>query len=248
MHTRGFSLLELLVVVGIFAFITTVSIASYNRFNSETLFTNLAVEIALSLREAQSYSIGARPFGGSFIGSFGMHFAEGQNMYTFFADANGDRTRAADGSEDIDVFSLQRGYVVENICVTVGTGSEECNPTISTLDIVFTRPGPDAIINGVNNANARVVLGSTSQSERQVSVLSTGQISVSKNAVPVNPVFTWQGPLSTVCSWFPQGPSIPSSDAPGGECTPMGADGYVNRLEFSCLPQGILEIEEYICQ
>jgi prepilin-type N-terminal cleavage/methylation domain-containing protein len=58
----GFTLIELLVVVGIFGILSSVIFANYSGFDSIIVLENVAHEIALEVRQAQSFGIGVREF------------------------------------------------------------------------------------------------------------------------------------------------------------------------------------------
>jgi len=57
---KGFTLIELMVVVGIFAFMSTLVLANYPRFNAQIILENTAHEVALEVRQAQSFGLGVR--------------------------------------------------------------------------------------------------------------------------------------------------------------------------------------------
>src|SRR3989338_10641247 len=87
---KGFTLMELLVVMGIIVIISSLILASNTRFGGRVILQNLAYDIALSIRQAQVYGISVRQFGGTFSG-YGMHFVlsgPGVNTttYVLFAD------------------------------------------------------------------------------------------------------------------------------------------------------------------
>ena len=58
--TTGFSLVELIVVMGIFTIMTSIVIFNYGRFSSNLIVTNLAYESALAVRQAQVYGISVK--------------------------------------------------------------------------------------------------------------------------------------------------------------------------------------------
>lgn len=78
---RGFTLVEMMVVAGIFAVLTTIVVFRYGDFTSNLLVTNMAYEIALEVRQAQVFGLGARgteESGSSvFTRPYGVHI----NMY-----------------------------------------------------------------------------------------------------------------------------------------------------------------------
>jgi prepilin-type N-terminal cleavage/methylation domain-containing protein len=188
---RGFSLTELIVVLGIFVTITTVVMVRFSLFNNQILTTNLAYDIALSIREAQSYGTNVRGFdpGGGVIfdAGYGVHFDESSNnSYIFFADLN--QNKEYDNGELIDLVTIGGGHTIKRFCGAVG-GVEDCNtdapPWPDELDIVFTRPSPDAVIRthgppGLTKDYevGTIVITSTQGTEREIRVFSTGQISI----------------------------------------------------------------------
>ena len=56
-RSGGFTLIELIVSVAIFVFMTALVVAKYGNFNQSVLMTDLAYDIALTLRTAQTYGV-----------------------------------------------------------------------------------------------------------------------------------------------------------------------------------------------
>src|SRR3989344_3995148 len=81
---RGFSLIELLVVISIFSIISLVVLANHSRFNSSVLLGSLAYKIALSFRETQVYGLSVQGQSTNFQVGYGIHFSGG-TTYTLFA-------------------------------------------------------------------------------------------------------------------------------------------------------------------
>lgn len=178
---RGFSLMELMIVIALFTIITGAALMNHARFGEGILATNLAYDVALSFREAQSYGISVREGAGAnvFDTGYGIHFGswsgvesgepDRQTQFVFFADRNNDkRYNGSDitgtcvtvgPSECLKVFRFERGSKIESFCGMVSaSGASECkyfglsNNTLSFLGAVFTRPNPDAFIRtNVNN-------------------------------------------------------------------------------------------------
>lgn len=72
---RGMTLIELLVALVIFSIITGIVLFNYGDFNASLTMQNLADDIALTVRRAQSYAIGVRGREGLFNVGYGVHFA-----------------------------------------------------------------------------------------------------------------------------------------------------------------------------
>lgn len=188
---RGFSLLELLVVMSIFSVISLIVLANHSRFNSSVLLGSLAYKIALSVREAQVYGLSVRGQSTSFQVGYGVHFAGG-TTYTLFADMDGNKMydTIADNGFPADVivkaYTLSQGHLISDFCGIQVSGTRQCavGSVITYLDVVFLRPDPDASM--VSNifappssySSAEITVSSPQGSTRKVTVASTGQVSV----------------------------------------------------------------------
>lgn len=89
---NGFTLIEMILVLGIFGIITAVLVFNYGQFNSQILLTNTAYEVALQIREAQTFSLGVQGIDGEFDTKYGVYFnranggAGSDESYIYFAD------------------------------------------------------------------------------------------------------------------------------------------------------------------
>jgi prepilin-type N-terminal cleavage/methylation domain-containing protein len=191
LQSGGFTLVELLVSIGIFAIITSVAVVNQSNFNGSILLTNLAYEIGLSIREAQVYGITVRGTtldATKFDSGYGMRFdITTPTKYYLFEDRNPpnhfcDSSECGAGYADVvETFNINRGNRISKLCV-----DGDCtSPAI--LDISFIRPNPDAYIriNGGGSSYGKAeicVLSPSTQNKRKVTVESTGQISVSNDA------------------------------------------------------------------
>ncbi len=186
MH-RGFSLIELLVVTGIFVVITGVVLANNAQFNSSVLLGNAAYDVALSIRQAQVYGLSTRNYSGEFRVGYGVHF-EGTTAYVIFADLDEDRNKRYDPGVDqvVQQITLGRGHTIQHYCGVRSDGVEDCSDNAASLthiDVGFLRPNPDATITGdgpTPYSSAKIVLQSRSDETRTITVQSTGQISVKR--------------------------------------------------------------------
>lgn len=183
----GFTLIELLAVTGVLVIISTVVLANNAAFGGAITLRNLAYDIALSVREAQTYGISVRKFGtggGEFGAGYGIH-AEitSPNTYIIFADiANNNGIYDAGQNESVESITIRGNYDIIDLCATPIGGSEICAPTITKIDIIFKRPEPDAYIRVNGNATiyqrGRIIIKAPRGNRVAVLVESTGQISV----------------------------------------------------------------------
>src|ERR1035437_4022736 len=91
--SAGFTLVELMVTVGIFLFMTALVVAKYGSFNDGTLLTSMSYDVALTLRSAQSYGLNVQSYNSQnlFNYPYGIHFssaAGSNNQMILFADVN----------------------------------------------------------------------------------------------------------------------------------------------------------------
>ncbi len=189
LHTqaKGFTLVELVISVGIFAMMTALLVAKYGTFNQGILLTNLAYDVALTVRNAQSYGLNVKSAArdqNQFAYPYGVHFTKDADNFVFFNDihlpndpSDPSDFRYSGSNEDITISKMKRSVVISDLCV--GTVLN-CAP-VSTLDIAFQRPNPDAIITGddaVPHAYGQITILATDGSTRKIVVRSTGQIAV----------------------------------------------------------------------
>lgn len=204
----GFTLIELMVVLGIIVIISTVILVSSSRFNSAILLRSLAYQVGLSIRQAQLYGVAvvegpvetqcARGGESKFCSAFGVHFDKNfLARYHLFADVNNDGIDN-DGYDPVERFNAQYGFTISNFCV-LGTSVKcsakscpvqysGCTPSaISTMDIAFRRPNPEARITADSDPNSQynsafIVVEAPGGATRSVSVSLTGQIVVTGGA------------------------------------------------------------------
>lgn len=186
-YNKGFTLIEMLVSLAIFALMTSLLLAKYGNFNQGVLLTNLAYDVALTIRNAQSYGLNAKSAqrnldafqqstGG---GSYGVHFTTtDKTHFTFFVDANNNGIYDDVGA-DLGVTSIKRGSSVSNLCVAAASPCGVGN-NVTSLDISFVRPDPNAIIKsgGVTYDYAEITVKASDGTTRVISIRSNGQISV----------------------------------------------------------------------
>lgn len=183
--SRGFTLIEMIVVLGIFSVLTSIVLASHSQFGGVITLENLAYDTALSVRQAQLYGIAVKSYGANnFNVGYGLHFDRtSPSTYLMFAD-----TLSGNGIYDVgeivsppSPYTLNGGFAITDLCVIPALGSTyTCG--LNTLDILFKRPEPDAYIraNGAATLNdsAKIVLTSPQGRSAQIQVAVTGQISV----------------------------------------------------------------------
>ncbi len=195
---RAFTIVELIVVVGIFTLVMTIALWNQKDLSNSVLITNLAYEIALAVREAQAYGIGVRADtgannSGDFQGGFGIYAnISNPEQLILFHDKDGNMQYDSAGGETFIVYNFQnqRGNRIKAICVAHTPLSLQgpCTAVSGTktdeVTILFKRPNPEASFlvpatQPIVKGPAIIVLNTPSNNNcRAVVVETTGQIHI----------------------------------------------------------------------
>ncbi len=181
-YNEGFSLVELLVAIGIMGLISAVTLAQY--FSAERKFAHETIteEIVLGIREAQVYGLGSREAApGDFDIPYGIAFSTAApRTFILFRDSNGD-DQYSDGfgscavsGECVQrtVFNDNR-YRINALCTTAQT--ESC--ILSELHLTYRRPSPHARIAGAPTAtSSRIELRSQTGEITSIIVTRPGAV------------------------------------------------------------------------
>jgi prepilin-type N-terminal cleavage/methylation domain-containing protein len=166
----GVTLIELIVVIAIFAIVSSVLLFNYSDFSTNVSIRNLSQEVALSVRKAQTYATSVKGIENTNLStrdypSYGISFSldatsgpfePNTKQFVLFADVpsifgtllpnkqyetNGTCGVIEPGSECIENFSINTSDSIIEFCTDV-TGCVSSG----SIDITFRRPVPDAII------------------------------------------------------------------------------------------------------
>ncbi len=171
---RGFTMVEMLVALGIILIITAIVITGQSSFNRSLILTDTSYTVAFTLRQAQSLGLSSRKFSATQNAGYGVHFESGSNSYTLFADIlpvspGSTQGGACSGhsipsgldakpgnciydsvTEKVTTYSLNRGFTISSFCGVDGGGAQRCSGSyLDSLDISFLRPNTQANILGV---------------------------------------------------------------------------------------------------
>lgn len=156
---RGFTLVEMMVVLFIIVIVTTVAVMGQSTFNRSLILTDTAYTIAFSIREAQTLGLSSRVANNVLNAGYGVRFsAATQNAYILFADTDpsgsGDTQNglcpghdepqgspdahpgdcvydpSANPTELVRTYTLNRGFVITEFCgSTLVGGITQCSGT-----------------------------------------------------------------------------------------------------------------------
>lgn len=144
---RGMTYVELIVVLSIFAIMSSIAIFNYGDFQANVDIKNLTSDIALQIVQAQKASLnGVIPPGGApstdWKPSYGVYFNltnPGQFVYFVDKDNNGYNVG---GSEDLNVVQIQKGDTISRIekCTSSACLSGGSSNVFDSISIYFKRP------------------------------------------------------------------------------------------------------------
>lgn len=150
-RNAGMTYVELIVVLSIFAVVSSVSLFNYGQFQGKVDVKNLANDVALRIVEAQKNALTGKfdnTAGASWRPSYGVHFdvsnASNATKVVQFTDLNSNNRcdpsqcnfPPALGGEVTSIVNINKNNYVSSIEV-IGTG---CPATVNNLSITYRRP------------------------------------------------------------------------------------------------------------
>jgi len=186
---KGFTLVEMLISVGIFTVMSGIILANYPEFRSRSALDNLTAQIAIVFREAQVYGISVREEGtANFSTGYGVHVditGENKKQLIIFADLNKNFIYDSGTDSVLETFRLNGGETIADLCAPSCVGSVGSISTYpDSLTAVFVRPNPDAYFTVDSSPDRTMpsislkVSNRSGSYSRYVEVYTTGQISV----------------------------------------------------------------------
>jgi prepilin-type N-terminal cleavage/methylation domain-containing protein len=174
--SRGFTLIEMVVVLGIIGVISTVILTGQSAYNQSLVLSDTTYSLAFSIRQAQVFGISSRSFGGVNNVGYGLYFdSTTPKQYIVYADSSRIAIPQASGcpvgtlgtpdykagncrydaSRDniINTSLFTRGFTISKFCM-VRSGTKYCSTDpapLQKLDIVFLRPSTQAVITGTKS-------------------------------------------------------------------------------------------------
>ncbi len=182
----GFTLIELLVVFFVSSVVATVVMTNFGDFTSETEFENEALNIALTIREAQVYGLSGKEVEADFGVTYGVVFSDSEpNSFTLNTFRDQDTNYIFYTLNEVNVeetFLIKDGFRIVDVCF-----DSDCE--FYGAGFMFERPNPDAdmyvlISEGggfldSGYSNGSVVLERISDgSTKTINITDTGQIYV----------------------------------------------------------------------
>lgn len=141
----GFSLIELMVSIGIVVLVLTIVVTNQGSFNGAVLLRSQAYELALAIREIQTSAVSAQAdAAGEFYSVLGVHLDTDpgeNNRYVLFSDGNGNGFFDGAATDDI-ITASQLDARFEIAAVRRSDGSPLGSG--NDISVTFERPNFDA--------------------------------------------------------------------------------------------------------
>jgi len=170
---KGFTILEITVVVGIIGLLAVVILFSYQGEGGQFALSRSAHQVAQKLRQAEEMAMSSQEVpvqldpseNGVFPkGGYGIHFAidseNPENYYIYlFADCDSGYQYNSNGACICETAteSCSCDETIENIVLEDGVKIKSLSP-VSVLDITFTPPDPEVTIFGSSEPIATIIL------------------------------------------------------------------------------------------
>lgn len=175
--SRGMTYIELIVVLIIFAIMSSIIIFDYSRFGRKVNLENLTQDVALQIATAQkkalsgtSPSIDMVSFWGldlsSWRPSYGVYFDTAKNnQFINYVDMDSDEGLfnpdcSTTPTECIDTIKIENGTTINKICfyLDISPNTETCpDVSLQKLSVNFTRPNSAAALTGPVEAVGEII-------------------------------------------------------------------------------------------
>jgi prepilin-type N-terminal cleavage/methylation domain-containing protein len=152
---KGFTLVEMLVVISIITIITTVVISGQSKYSLRLNLFAQGYKALTYIRQAQVYGLGVKADPtGNFDASYGVSFDFYANdRFTYFIDKNipGNIKGRMDIGEEVETVLLEGGVTIQSIAAG---GCSAAPIGTARVDISFNRPNPKANLHVIEDGGA----------------------------------------------------------------------------------------------
>lgn len=180
--SAGFTLIEMIVVVGIFAVVTAIVLFNIPNFKESGSLDLVAQQIATYIRGAQVYGQSSYLHNGVVYPAYGIHLESNVSDFFLFADKECSPSEVekckynATNDQKIENYKISSEFSINKIYCD---GSPCPAGSSSGFDIVFRRPRQEAYFSLPNNSIAVIeILSSRTGRKKCVEVHQNGQIAV----------------------------------------------------------------------
>ena len=184
---QGFSLVEMVVVLGAMVMVMTLTLANFPKIKEQIALTLATRELALTIRKAQSYAIAVREFNSSFpvnLCNSGYDVSQGSVMYppygisvsksglpdslgrdqwhyVIFGDITCRASRSQDPVLNAATMIIDVISIQNGVQIATIKGFAGGPPptVLDAVDIVYQRPNPSVTLIGYKNGTGSIYSG-----------------------------------------------------------------------------------------
>lgn len=152
---KGFTLVELIVVIGIMSIIMVLVVFNSRNLNDDLALKAASSEVSLALRQAQNYGITVKQGVTNFNDPFGAVLdLTRPSEIIIYSDINNNRIYDTSG-EFREKILILGGIRINKLCSVDSFNTLTCpTPSAQYMTLTYVRPNPEPIINFVNSSNA----------------------------------------------------------------------------------------------
>lgn len=179
----GFTLIELIIVIGIIGLISAITLFDSRRLNSNILLSNTAYEIGLIIRDAQVSGLGSKLLENATTSNQGVFFDTSiPEQVVLFSDIvnNNKFDELSDKSQIYNIENKRAGKIL-SIC----TINNDICTNVVDLNVIFKRPNPEAYFytypGGEFNGNVAVNIGFEDGECKSIIIYKTGAVQIDKS-------------------------------------------------------------------
>lgn len=177
MNNKGFTLLEMIVTIGIMVLLTGIVLINYQEGQKQLALQRAANKLAQDIRRVQEMAMSAQEYNGAIpAGGYGVYFIDSSpNSYILFADCtvppnyvyNDTGNPCAGGfPEKIQEIELEKSIIIDNL-------------SASPLDITFVPPDPTIYFNTATTSSLESIQLSVSSGQtKTIKVNGAGLITI----------------------------------------------------------------------
>ncbi len=114
-NKNGFTIVELVMVTAIIAFIATIGAASYRQGERRIVLDNQTFQFMQDVRRAQERALSSRDTGAAAPRGYGIYLPHGVNYYLIYADK--DNSKSYDAGEETEQISLDGKITISDMQV-----------------------------------------------------------------------------------------------------------------------------------
>ncbi len=182
---KGFTLAEMIIVIGIIGLISSITLFDSRKLNSNILLSNTAYEIGLIIRDAQVSGLGSKLLEGATTSNQGVFFDTSKpEQVVLFSDTNNNNRfdQLSDKNQTYNIENKRAGKVL-SICKVA---KDNICQGVVDLNVVFKRPNPEAYFYTYGeqaefNGNTVVNIGFDDGECKSIIIYKTGAVQIDKS-------------------------------------------------------------------